>query len=73
MVFSGELSKKPNSEMLRHNYIFVNLTKILEYFDKYQVLLQSSTSKYQVLLNFKRPSTSKFQVLNILHQYKYLT
>ena len=30
--------------------------------------LPSSTSKYQVLLNFKMSSTSKYQVLKILHQ-----
>ena len=40
--------------------------------------LPSSTSKYQVLLNFKVSSTSKYQVLEILHQvpsikYKYFT
>ena len=58
--------------------LFVNLTKVLEYLDKYQVLWPSSTSKYQVLLNFKRSSTSKYQVLDYSHQvpstkYKYFT
>ena len=70
MVFSGELLTK--------TWIFVNLTKVLEYLDKYQVLWPSSTSKYQVLLNLKRSSTSKYQVLDNLHQvpstkYKYFT
>ena len=68
MVFSGELLSK--------TWIFVNLTKVLEYLDKYQVLWPSSTSKYQVLLNLKRSSTSKYQVLDNLHQVpstKYFT
>ena len=43
-------------------------TEVLEYLDKYQVLWPSSTSKYQVLLNFKRSSTSKYQVLDNSHQ-----
>ena len=54
--------------------------KVLEYLDKYQVLWPSSTSKYQVLVNFKRSSTStgKYQVLDNLHQvpstkYKHFT
>ena len=52
--------------------------KYLKLLGQVSSTLPSSTSKYQVLLNFKVSSTSKYQVLEILHQvpstkYKYFT
>ena len=52
--------------------------KYLKVLGQVSSTLPSSTSKYQVLLNFKVSSTSKHQVLEILHQvpstkYKYFT
>ena len=52
--------------------------KYLKVLGQVSSTLPSSTSKYQVLLNFKVSSTSKYQVLDILHQasstkYKYFT
>ena len=55
----------PNLSMNIH----VNLTKVL---GQVSSTLPSSTSKYQVLLNFKVSSTSKYQVLEILHQVQVL-
>ena len=66
MVFSGELFTR-TIHKFKTEYLLI-WQKVLEYLDKYQVLWPSSTSKYQVLLNFKRSSTSKYQVLNNLHQ-----
>ena len=42
--------------------------KYLKVLGQVSSTLPSSTSKYQVLLNFKVSSTSKHQVLEILHQ-----
>ena len=52
--------------------------KYLKVLGQVSSTLPSSTSKYQVLLNFKVSSTSKYQVPDILHQvpsteYKYFT
>ena len=52
--------------------------KYLKVLGQVSSTLPSSTSKYQVLVNFKVSSTSKYQVLEILHQvpstkYKYFT
>ena len=49
--------------------IHANLAKVL---GQVSSTLPSSTSKYQVLLNFKVSSTSKYQVLEILHQVQVL-
>ena len=46
----------------------LNWQKYLKVLGQVQSTLPSSTSKYQVLLNFKVSSTSKYQVLEILHQ-----
>ena len=46
--------------------------KYLKVLGQVSSTLPSSTSKYQVLSNFKVSNTSKYQVLKILHQVQVL-